>query len=163
MASLDELVNTSKAAIEAIISKPKMTEKLLSKPPFRFLHDTFMAITAANGFADGLYTDEEKDSANVQEKQQKIDFLNKMIACVGICLGSSIDVRAAKIVAGAECENTNVFLAVRAGRACRCPLPLALTLELRLNFQSLHPLAFLLILGYGTSGTGSKSRLCSSC
>ena len=32
---------------EQIVTKPKCTEKLLKKPPFRFLHDLFMAINKA--------------------------------------------------------------------------------------------------------------------
>ncbi len=107
---LDALINEAKDKIGALIQKPKMNEKLLSKPPFRFLHDTIVAIISTTGFAQGLYTDEELDSANVNEKQQKINFLDKIIRTVGLCLGKEIDVRPLKIVAGAEPENTNIFL-----------------------------------------------------
>ena len=48
--------------VGAIIAKPAMKEKLLSKPPFRFLHDTVMAIMTATGFAQGLYDEEEMNS-----------------------------------------------------------------------------------------------------
>jgi hypothetical protein len=36
--------------ISSIVSKPKCSEKLLSKPPFRFLHDLFVAIASATDF-----------------------------------------------------------------------------------------------------------------
>lgn len=82
---LDSLVAIAKAKIGDIIQKPKMTEKLLSKPPFRFIHDTISAITAQTGFADGLYSGPELDSAAITEKQAKLDYLDKIFRLVGIC------------------------------------------------------------------------------
>jgi len=38
------------AMYEQIFTKPKMSEKLLNKPPFRFLHDMFTATMAKTGF-----------------------------------------------------------------------------------------------------------------
>jgi len=35
---------------EQIFAKPKMSEKLLNKPPFRFLHDMFTATMGKTGF-----------------------------------------------------------------------------------------------------------------
>ena len=82
---LDTLVATARDKISAIITKPKMTEKLLMKPPFRFLHDTISAITSTTGFASGLYNDAELDSAAITEKNAKISYLEKIFNCVGIC------------------------------------------------------------------------------
>ena len=55
MGDLSELIPQTMEAVGALITKPKMSEKLLSKPPFRFLHDTISAITNATQFGDGLY------------------------------------------------------------------------------------------------------------
>lgn len=110
MSELDQLIEVAKNKVSAIISKPKMSEKLLAKPPFRFLHDTISAIISTTGFAEGLYTTEEQDSGNINERDAKINYLQKMINCVGICIGSQLEVRAAKIVAGQEPELTCKFL-----------------------------------------------------
>jgi TRAF3-interacting protein 1 len=110
MADLDSLIAQSNAAISALISKPKMTDKLLSKPPFRFLHDIVSAITTTTGFAEGLFQAGELDSAAITDKQAKMDYLDKIINFVGICKGQQLDIRSIKVVAGLEPECTNLFL-----------------------------------------------------
>jgi TRAF3-interacting protein 1 len=82
---LDSIIEQAKNAVSAIIQRPKMTEKLLARPPFRFLHDTVTAISVATNFAEGLYSESELDSAALTEKQQKLDYLEKIINMVGIC------------------------------------------------------------------------------
>jgi len=56
-----------------------MNQKLLSKPPFRYLHDIFSATSAATGFGVGLYSGAELDSKSIVEKDDKINFLVKLI------------------------------------------------------------------------------------
>jgi len=87
-----------------------MAEKLLSKPPFRYLHDIFTATMGATGYAQGLYSEQELDSKAISDKQGKVDFLAKMVAVTEVMLGEKIDVNPNKIVAGAEADKTNDFL-----------------------------------------------------
>jgi TRAF3-interacting protein 1 len=107
---MEPLIGVVQAKIGSLIQKPKMTEKLLSKPPFRFLHDTISAVISTTGFGEGLYSGDELDSAAITDKQAKIAYLEKIFNLVGICTGSPLDVRAVKVVAGLEPENTNAFL-----------------------------------------------------
>lgn len=82
---LEAVVLKSKELISGLITKPAMKEKLLSKPPFRFLHDTVSAIVNTTGFGDGLYGGDELDSAAIQDKASKIAYLEKIFNFVGIC------------------------------------------------------------------------------
>ena len=105
-----QLIERTIELIGGLIKKPKMTEKLLSKPPFRFLHDTISAVILTTGFGEGLYNEEEMTSANLTDKQAKIEYLNKIFLLVGICKGQELAVKSNKVVAGMEPENTNEFL-----------------------------------------------------
>ena len=64
----------------------------------------------ATQFGQGLYDETELDGKAINERDAKINFLNKLIALVEAVLGEKIDVKANKIVAGLEPEKTNVFL-----------------------------------------------------
>ncbi len=93
-----------------MFDKPKMTEKLLSRPPFRYIHDIISATIEKTGWGNGLLVGEEGNSKAIEDKDQKIFILQKVLDLTQMCLQEEIDVRAIKIVAGQECENTNVFL-----------------------------------------------------
>ena len=49
-------VGQTQAWLGQIISRPKCTEKLLRRPPFRFLHDIIMAVMGETGFGMNIYT-----------------------------------------------------------------------------------------------------------
>jgi TRAF3-interacting protein 1 len=104
-----------------LITKPKLTEKLLSKPPFRFLHDVIMEVIRVTGFAKGLYTEFESDSQNVGDKNQKMTFLEKIIKLVGIQLNTLVEARSQRIVAGLDPQTTNTFLQLLAVAAKHMP------------------------------------------
>lgn len=99
------------AAFEGLVSKPTLKEKLLNKPPFRFLHDIVTNLQKATSFPpEGCFKKDQLHSANVKEKDQKIDFLKRVIQATEMAMGATIDVRPLKIVAGLEPENTNILL-----------------------------------------------------
>lgn len=85
MGDIDSLMNQTKALMAELIAKPKMSDKLLSKPPFRFLHDTISSIISTTGFGEGLYSGGELDSASITDKDAKVAYLNKIFNLVGIC------------------------------------------------------------------------------
>ncbi|KAI8915056.1 microtubule-binding protein MIP-T3-domain-containing protein [Entophlyctis helioformis] len=107
---LDDLTKKTIDILGRIIKKPPLTQKLLAKPPFRYLHDIFSELVRTCPFAVGLYTEAEMNSENVKEKEAKVAYLLKMIDCVGIATGLEIRANPLKIVAGLEPEETNALL-----------------------------------------------------
>ena len=95
---------------QQLFQKPKMTQKLLAKPPFRYLHDIFTATNGATGFGTGLYGSDELDAKSITEKEAKINFLLKLIQLTELVVGEELDVKPTKVVAGHEPEKTNAFL-----------------------------------------------------
>ncbi|XP_054751126.1 TRAF3-interacting protein 1-like isoform X3 [Lytechinus pictus] len=106
----EEYIKKTQDSLGKIIKKPPMTEKLLKKPPFRFLHDVFTEIIRTTGFMKGILTGEEMSSQNVKDKDAKIALLQKIIDVVEMVTGKTLSVKPSKIVAGHEPDKTNELL-----------------------------------------------------
>ncbi|XP_062954756.1 TRAF3-interacting protein 1 isoform X2 [Cynocephalus volans] len=111
------VVRRTQEALGKVIRKPPLTEKLLSKPPFRYLHDIITEVIRMTGFMKGLYTDAEMKSDNVKDKDAKISFLQKAIDVVIMVSGEPLSAKPARIVAGHEPERTNELLQI-IGKCC---------------------------------------------
>ncbi|XP_077301070.1 intraflagellar transport 54 [Arctopsyche grandis] len=105
-----EVVKTTQETLGQFVKRPPLTEKLLRKPPFRFLHDIVKAVIKNTGFFDGLFTEEELVSENIKDRDKKIVFLQKIIEVINIVTESSLSVRPSKIISGQEPEKTNELL-----------------------------------------------------
>ncbi|KAL6267593.1 hypothetical protein P5V15_000667 [Pogonomyrmex californicus] len=105
-----EVIKKTQDLLGKYFKKPPLTEKLLRKPPFRFLHDIITAIIKETGFLEGLFTDEELNSDNIKDKEGKLAFLTKLIDVVKLISGANLTVRASKIVSGQEPTKTNELL-----------------------------------------------------
>ncbi|XP_014669902.1 PREDICTED: TRAF3-interacting protein 1-like isoform X2 [Priapulus caudatus] len=106
----EDVIKRTQDTLGKIVKKPPMTDKLLSKPPFRFLHDILTAVIKTTGFMKGVYAEDEMNSENVKDKEAKMSFLQKAIDVVAFTTGKSLSVKTSKIVAGHEPEKTNEFL-----------------------------------------------------
>lgn len=87
-----------------------MSEKLLSRPPFKYLFDVVIATMKATKFAEGLYSESELDANVYTNKEPKLKFLQKIIDLTQMVNGKQLDVKPSKIVAGQEAEKTNEWL-----------------------------------------------------
>lgn len=111
------VVKRTQEALGRVIRRPPLTEKLLSKPPFRYLHDIITEVIRMTGFMKGLYTEAEMKSDNVKDKDAKISFLQKAIDVVAMVSGEPLSAKPARIVAGHEPERTNELLQ-KIGKCC---------------------------------------------
>uniref|UniRef100_A0A9J2PAX9 TRAF3-interacting protein 1 n=1 Tax=Ascaris lumbricoides TaxID=6252 RepID=A0A9J2PAX9_ASCLU len=93
----------------SLIQRPPLTDHLLQRPPFKFLHDVINATIQNTGFLFDIFTPEELDYSNMKDKATKMEFLQKLIKALNDD-GSLKSVKAAKIVAGKEPELTNALL-----------------------------------------------------
>ena len=105
-----EWVVATQQGLGSLIKRPKLTAALLMKPPFRFLHDVVSEVCRTCGFADGLYDENEQNSSKIKDKESKLAYLAKIASVVELTLGTTLDMRPAKVVAGMEPEKTNGFL-----------------------------------------------------
>ncbi|EFA06251.1 TRAF3-interacting protein 1 isoform X1 [Tribolium castaneum] len=105
-----EVVLKTQKYLGKYVKKPPLSEKLLKKPPFRFLHDIIKTVIKETGFLKGLFTEEELNSENVKEKEAKVAFLTKLIDAVKAITNTDLAVRPSKIVAGLEPTETNILL-----------------------------------------------------
>ena len=92
--------------------KPPLSSKLLSRPPYRYLHDLIMALRMETGFTEGLFTEDELQSAKSTPRNIKISFLQKLIAYTSLLTNRRVDIFSdpEQIVAGLECNKTNRML-----------------------------------------------------
>jgi hypothetical protein len=89
---------------------PEMTQKLLKRPPFRFIHDIVAAIDGRFAAYNHVIPAGLQDSANVDTKEKKVEYLTILIEYVNKLMNVKLDVNPKKIVSGHEPEKTNVFL-----------------------------------------------------
>lgn len=113
MADLSSIVAETRSELGQFFSKPKLSDKLLSKPPFRFLHDIVSALTAACGFAEGVFVGDELNSKAMNaSKDTKAAYLKKLIGYVTDMSGEPVQASIKSIMAGKEPELTNAMLQV---------------------------------------------------
>ena len=85
---------------EKIITKPKLVEKYLSKPPPKYIYDIIVNTMEVTQFPKGLYSDSELDPEkfkNDQFKNERMDFIQKAVDITKIVLKEKIDVKVKNI------------------------------------------------------------------
>ncbi|XP_034484736.1 TRAF3-interacting protein 1 [Drosophila innubila] len=111
------VIKATQQALGKFIKKPPLTEKLLKKPPFRYLMDVFNAFIKQTGCFEGLYSPEEQLFENISDRNDKARFLQKMIDVTKLTTKLDLKVRTSKIVAGHEAKLTNELLQAMASVA----------------------------------------------
>jgi TRAF3-interacting protein 1 len=70
-----ESIKKSIEILGKLVTKTPLNEKLLSKPPFRYLHDLISEIIRKSGICKDLYTAHEQNSENVKDKVNRFPFV----------------------------------------------------------------------------------------
>ncbi|XP_063627998.1 TRAF3-interacting protein 1-like [Cydia splendana] len=104
------IIKSTQTSLGKYVKRPPLSDKLLKKPPFRFLHDIITTVLKTTGFFEGLFEEDELVSDNVKDRESKILFLNKVISVVGLANGKPLSVKPSKVVAGQEPDKTNELL-----------------------------------------------------
>ena len=116
---LDEAVAATIDELQGLFSKPKLSKKLLKRPPFAYVRAVVLAAFEATAVGAGLFTAEEAGEDAAAEaaeggpsKSVKIRFLVKLIAWAANASGERLDVfvSPAKVVSGQEPVATNALL-----------------------------------------------------
>ena len=95
----------------SLIQTPKMTEKLLKRPPPLYIYDIIMNTMKKTGFPKGLFTtDEENKDYFKSNPNNKLDILQKAIDITRIVMNEYFDIKCTDILKGVETEKTNYFL-----------------------------------------------------
>ncbi|XP_058813306.1 TRAF3-interacting protein 1 [Topomyia yanbarensis] len=104
------IIKKTQNSLGKYVKKPALTDKLLKKPPFRFLHDVINVVIKETNFLKDLYTPEELNSDNVKDREAKVAYLQKLIDVTKAVTGKELKVRPSKVIAGLEPERTNELL-----------------------------------------------------
>ena len=62
----DAYIAETQKLLGALIRKPKLVDKLLAKPPFRFIHDVTKSVIQETGYLSEVYTEDELNADNIQ-------------------------------------------------------------------------------------------------
>ena len=119
--SQPEIIEKTRSLLAQHVKTTPLTDKLLSRPPFKYLHDLIMEVCTVSGYAGDLFEDRERDASQVADKDSKIAFLSKLIDRVSRDSGVEIVAKPAKIVAGLDADDTNAFLQAFAMAAASGP------------------------------------------
>lgn len=94
-----------------LIEKPKMTDKLLKKPPPKYIYDIILNTMKKTGFPKGLFTPEEEDHKYFEaDARHKMDILQKVIDITKIVMNENFDIKCTNILKGEQPDKTNYFL-----------------------------------------------------
>lgn len=95
----------------SLIEKPKMAEKLLKRPPPKYIYDIIMNTMKKTGFPKGLFTSEEEDVKYFEaDAKHKSDIIQKVIDITKIITNENFDIKVTSILKGEQCDKTNYFL-----------------------------------------------------
>uniref|UniRef100_A0A1A9VGD6 TRAF3-interacting protein 1 N-terminal domain-containing protein n=1 Tax=Glossina austeni TaxID=7395 RepID=A0A1A9VGD6_GLOAU len=84
------VIKHTQTTLGKYVRKPALSEKLLKKPPFRFLHDVFNAVIRDTGCFAGLYTPEDLNFETIVDQKT-----NQLLQLMGEIIEKQLDWKSA--------------------------------------------------------------------
>ena len=95
----------------SLIEKPKMTEKLLKKPPPKYIYDIILNTMKKTNFPKGLLTEQEMDHKYFEaDPHHKLAILQKVVDITKIVVNENFEIKCTNILKGEQPDKTNHFL-----------------------------------------------------
>ena len=95
----------------SLIEQPKMDEKLLKRPPPKYIYDIVLNTMKKTNFPKGLLTEEEMEQKYWKaDHRHKFDILKKIVDITRIVMNEYFEIKVTDILTGKEPEKTNYFL-----------------------------------------------------
>ena len=95
----------------SLIEKPKMTEKLLKKPPPKYIYDIILNTMKKTNFPKGLLSDQEMDHKYFEaDPHHKLAILQKVVDITKIVVNENFEIKCTNILKGEQPDKTNYFL-----------------------------------------------------
>ena len=71
LAPVPDWVIETQNSLGTLITKPRLSDKYLTKPPFRFLLDIVMEVLRITNFGKSVFTQDECDSSKVAVRHKR--------------------------------------------------------------------------------------------
>lgn len=69
-------------SFEGLISYPRLEEKYLKRPPFKYLFSIFVECMKVSSLGEDQFSEEELDKEKYDSSEKKLDFIKKMFKIV---------------------------------------------------------------------------------
>ncbi|KAF4710784.1 hypothetical protein FOZ62_002089 [Perkinsus olseni] len=106
--TLSQLVAQSQRKLGGLITRPKLTDKLLSRPPVKFLYDIVSEVSVVTGF--GAEIVKEVSSEELSRREAKLKFITLLHSATEHALRRRIDLDPLRVICGKDSEKTNKLL-----------------------------------------------------
>lgn len=101
----------TKKLFSSLIIKPLMTEKLLKKPPPKYIYDIVLNTMEKTNYPKGLLTEQEMtEKYFMDDAHHKYIILDKVIKFTEMVLNVNFEIKTINILYGKEPDKTNHFL-----------------------------------------------------
>ncbi|KAF4666602.1 hypothetical protein FOZ61_009542 [Perkinsus olseni] len=105
--ALSQLVAENQRKLGSLITRPKLTGKLLSRPPVKFLYDIVSEVSVVTGFGDEIV---REVPGGLSTRDAKLEFITLLHSTTEHALRRRIDLDPLRVICGKDSDKTNKLL-----------------------------------------------------